>query len=127
MRRSYRLDPDPAVDGRQTHFPLPFLLFDHLPLLSDILPSRICFAEGACLAAVISFGIDDTHRYSPWQRRDALSLRRRNLKRLTVVFTCVTLALVATLLPQQRSRAAAQLMRSQLVFAELSQRETRWP
>jgi hypothetical protein len=102
----FSLGPYLAVDGRQTHFPLPFLLLDHLPLLNDILPSRICFAEGACLAAVIAFGLDDIHRTFTRQHRDARALRWRNLRRLSVVFTCVTVALVATLLPQQRSRVA---------------------
>ncbi len=53
------LGPDLSVDGRLTHIPLPFLLLDHLPVLDSILPSRISFGVGACLAAVIAFGLDD--------------------------------------------------------------------
>jgi hypothetical protein len=49
------------VDGHSTHVPLPFLLLDHLPLVDDILPSRVCFEVGACLGAVFAFGLDDLH------------------------------------------------------------------
>ena len=63
------LGPYLAVDGRLTHIPLPFLLLDHLPLLDDILPSRICFEVGACLAAVIAFGLDDMRRAPARSRR----------------------------------------------------------
>jgi len=56
------LGPYLTFDGRQTQFPLPFLLLDHVPLLNDILPSRICLVTDTCLAAVIAFGIDDRLR-----------------------------------------------------------------
>ena len=70
------LGPYLAVDGRLTHVPLPFLLLDHLPLLNDILPSRICFEVGACLAAVIAFGLDDMHR-APARSKQSSSARRQ--------------------------------------------------
>lgn len=53
------LGPYLTFDGRATHFPLPFLVLAHLPLLDNILPSRISFEMDACLAAVIAFGLDD--------------------------------------------------------------------
>src|ERR1700678_700990 len=59
------LGPRLAVDGRLTSIPLPFSLLDRLPLLKDLLPYRIAFEMGACLAAVIAFGLDDIHRAAP--------------------------------------------------------------
>ena len=55
------LGPYLTFDGRATHFPLPFLVLAHLPLLDNILPSRISFEMDACLAAAIAFGLDDVH------------------------------------------------------------------
>ncbi len=53
------LGPYLAFAGRQTRIPLPFLVLDHIPLLNNILPSRICLVMFAGLAAVIAFGLDD--------------------------------------------------------------------
>jgi Bacterial Ig domain len=89
------LGPYLAVDGRLTHIPLPFLLLDHLPLLNDILPMRIGFEIGACLAAVIAFGVDDMHRAPARGHRHGGPISRGR------VFAGITLAvLVATQLPQ---------------------------
>jgi hypothetical protein len=101
------LGPYLGVNRQTTNFPLPFLLFDHLPLLNDILPSRICFAEDACLAAIISFGLDDICRAFTRRHRRSPALQRRYLKYLYIVFTCVAVALVGILLPHQRSQVAA--------------------
>ena len=79
------LGPYLAVDGRLTHIPLPFLLLDHLPLVNNILPGRIGFEIGACLAAVIAFGVDDMHRAAVGAHRhrgarpDEGDLRRNNV------------------------------------------------
>ena len=56
------LGPYLSVDNHLSHIPLPFLLLDHIPLLVDIVPSRLSFVMGACLAALIAFGIDDLRR-----------------------------------------------------------------
>jgi hypothetical protein len=58
------LGPYLVVDGRQTDFPLPFLALDHLPLLDNILPSRVSLITDVCIAAVIAFGLDDRLRIS---------------------------------------------------------------
>jgi hypothetical protein len=95
------LGPRLAVDGRLTHIPLPFLLLDHLPLFDNILPGRICFEVGACLAAVIAFGLDDVHRAPARGRQYGPGRRGRARGRGAAVFAGVTLAvLVATQLPQ---------------------------
>jgi len=86
------LGPDLSIDGRLTHVPLPFLILDHLPVLDSILPSRISFGVGACLAAVIAFGLDDMRRApaGKWTREYG-----------SAAFVVVTLAVfVATQLPQ---------------------------
>ena len=93
--------PSLFVEGHQTNIPLPFLILDHLPLVDDILPSRLCYEAGACLAAVFAFGLDDLHRASaradprgtsrPWwtQRRGVAAL-----------VGAVVAVLVATQLPE---------------------------
>jgi hypothetical protein len=104
------LGPYLTVNGRDIHLPLPFLLFKHVPLLNDILPSRICFAEGACLAALISFGLDDIYRASIWGHRNVPPWARWNRNRLHVAIACVTVVLVATLLPQPRKPVSNQFL-----------------
>jgi hypothetical protein len=86
------LGPYLAVNGRLTHIPLPFLLLDHLPLLDNILPVRISFAVGACLAAVVAFGLDDANGSDP-------SLRAHG-RRGTALVGVALVALVATQLPR---------------------------
>lgn len=69
------LGPHLAIDGRLTRIPLPFWVLDHLPLLNDILPSRVNFEMDGCVAAVIAFGLDDV-----WRARSShphASARRR--------------------------------------------------
>jgi len=96
------LGPYLTVDGRLTDIRLPFLLLDHVPLVSSILPSRICFEVGACLAAVIAFGLDDMRRAPIHQHRSA----RRRRWRVSAVFVSVTFAvLIATQLPQWPSQS----------------------
>ena len=56
------LGPYLAVDGHLSDIPLPFLLVEHLPLLDNILPSRISFEVEAFLAAMLAFGLDDVRR-----------------------------------------------------------------
>ena len=58
-----------AVDGHETGVPLPFSLFQNLPLLDNILPVRFSMETAACVAALIAFGLDDfsrSHRH--WAR-----------------------------------------------------------
>ena len=62
------LGPSLYVAGKATHIPLPFVVFKHLPVVNDILPSRISFATSAFLAAAIGFGLDDWHLRQPRTR-----------------------------------------------------------
>jgi hypothetical protein len=90
------LGPHLAINGRLTPIPLPFLLLDHVPFLKDLLPSRISFEIGACLAAVIAFGLDDFHRVSASDHRAGSARRVRR----DVIFAWITLAvLIGTQLP----------------------------
>lgn len=56
------LGPYLSIHGRVTHIPLPFIFLYHVPLLNDILPSRLSFALDTCLAAIIAFALDDIRR-----------------------------------------------------------------
>ena len=95
------LGPYLAVDGRLTHLPLPFLILDHLPLLNDILPSRISFAVCAFLAAVVAFGLDDMHRVDAGQVRSGYARRHWGGGSKSTIFASVVLVvLVVTQLPQ---------------------------
>jgi len=90
------LGPHLVIDGRQTHIPLPFLVLSHLPLLDNVLPSRISLEVDACIAAVIAFGLDDIRR-APARARHGSTARKRR----AAFFAVVTLAaLVITQLPQ---------------------------
>jgi hypothetical protein len=92
------LGPYLYVDGRLTHIPLPFLVLDHIPVVYDILPSRMCFEVGACLAAVIAFGLDDMRRSSTRSRQYGSDRRGR---RASTILAGATLAvLVVTQLPE---------------------------
>ena len=95
------LGPYLAVDSHLTRIPLPFLLLDHLPLLDNILPIRISFEVGACIAALIAFGLDDIRRASARGNQYGAARRRRTQRWESVVFVGATLAvLVVTQLPQ---------------------------
>jgi hypothetical protein len=95
------LGPYLSVDGHLTRIPLPFLVLDHLPLLDNILPSRICFELGASLAALIAFGLDDLQRASARGNRYGTTRRRWAQRWASAVFAGVALAvLVVTQLPQ---------------------------
>ncbi len=95
------LGPYLAVHGHLTHVPLPFLLLDHIPLINNVLPSRISFEIDACLAAMISFGLDDM-RGTPVRDHQHHSHRgARDHGRTAIIVTGMALAvLVFTLLPQ---------------------------
>jgi hypothetical protein len=90
------LGPRLTVAGHLTKIPLPFAVFDHLPLLSSILPTRITFEENLALAALLAFGLDDMRR--PFLRlhqrpRHSLRVVRRRSQAfalLTVVVLLVT-------------------------------------
>lgn len=85
------LGPFLAVNGHLTRFPLPFWVFDQLPLLDDILPARINLEVSVGLAAVIAFGLDDLQR----------TRHRRGLpsRRVLATAAAVLLVLVAVQLP----------------------------
>jgi hypothetical protein len=85
------LGPFLAVNGHLTGLPLPFWVFDHLPLLDDIIPTRINLEVAAGLAAVMAFGLDDLRQT---RRRHAEPPRR------VVAIAGILLVLVATQLPR---------------------------
>jgi hypothetical protein len=89
------LGPHLAVNGRLTGIPLPFLVLDKLPLLSDILPARINFEVAAFVAAVVTFGLDDLRRAPVPGHR----LRRRVARTSAVTAGAVLLVLAVTQLP----------------------------
>ena len=93
--------PHLFVDGHPTHIPLPFVLLDHLPLVDNVLPSRVCYEAGACLAAVFAFGLDDLHRAAA--RGDPHGAYRRWWTQrwgVATVVGAVVALLVLTQLPQ---------------------------
>lgn len=94
------LGPYLAIDGHLSGIPLPFLMLDHLPLLDNILPSRISFEVGACLAALIAFGLDDFRQTSTRDDPDVLDRRRWLGWRPYAVFAGTALAVVITQFPQ---------------------------
>ena len=80
------------------NLPLPFDLLAHFPAIDNILPIRFAFTTGACVAAVIAFGLDGLRARSrcplgapPRQHSPALTT--------ACAFTVVALVLVLTWLP----------------------------
>jgi hypothetical protein len=91
------LGPRLALGGHLTSIPLPFALLIHLPLVQNLLPSRISFEVDACLAAVLAFGLDDIRRRSSRIDDDEPPVRVRP----AFVWALVTLGvLLVTQLPQ---------------------------
>jgi hypothetical protein len=94
------LGPYLSVDGHATRIPLPFLLLVHLPLLDNLLPSRMAFETGSFLAALIAFGLDDGRRVSPRTGAHSRTRERRIRHRSSAVLAAVTLiVIVGSLLP----------------------------
>ena len=91
------LGPHLSVAGHLTGFPLPFVVLDHLPVVDDILPSRICFEVDALLAALIAFGLDDLRR--PAARGNWYGITRQRWAGAAFVGTILAV-LVVTQLPQ---------------------------
>lgn len=94
------LGPYVSFDGRQTSFPLPFLLLDHIPLLFDILPDRVSLVTNACVAAVIAFGMDDLSRIRA-SREHSASYGRLRIREVALFAGTLIGILVATPLPQE--------------------------
>ena len=87
------------VAGKATHIPLPFVVFEHLPVLNNIQPGRISFATNAFLAAAIAFGLDDWHLRQP-RARGGPGLGGRSRLSAAGLLAAVTLvALVVSQLP----------------------------
>jgi hypothetical protein len=84
------LGPHLTIDARATSVPLPFLLLSKIPLIGNVLPSRLSFGVFGCLAAIFAFGLDDTQR----------DRARPRLLTGRVLATVLGVALVVTLLPQ---------------------------
>lgn len=55
------LGPYLSINGAVTHIPLPFVVLAHIPIMDNILASRISLETSACMAAMIAFGLDDLH------------------------------------------------------------------
>jgi hypothetical protein len=86
--------------GETTHVPLPFWIIGHLPLAANLIPVRISFEMGACVAAIIAFGIDDLRR-APRTRLQFDKHRSKSRAVKAGIATCVVLAvLLVTQLPQ---------------------------
>jgi hypothetical protein len=96
----FSLGPHLAVGGRLTHIPLPFIVVDHVPLLDNLLPSRLSFELGSCVAAVVAFGLDDMRRRPARTRVHSTDGQRRVRARSAVVATVTLAVLVATQLPR---------------------------
>jgi hypothetical protein len=97
----FSLGPRLAVYGHLTQIPLPFWLLDHLPLLDNLLPSRLSFEIVACLSAVLAFGLDDLHRQRVRTHAHSRARWGPTDRKLSIVLASLTLVvLVVTFLPR---------------------------
>jgi hypothetical protein len=95
------LGPFLYVRGTSTQVPLPFWIVGHLPLVDNLLPVRFSFETSACVAAIISFGLDDLRH--GWRTNLQSDDKERSRARTVAAFiaTCIVLALVVvTQLPR---------------------------
>ncbi len=88
------------VAGKATHIPLPFVVFEHLPVVNNIEPSRISFATSAFLAAAIAFGLDDWHLRQPRARRGHGLGGRPRMSAAGLLAAVTLVALVVSQLPK---------------------------
>ena len=93
------LGPSLYVAGKATHMPLPFVVFKHLPVVNDILPSRISFATSAFLGAAIAFGLDDLHLRQPRVQRGPGLGGRPRMSAAGLLAAVTLVALVVSQLP----------------------------
>jgi hypothetical protein len=115
------LGPHLAIDGRMTRFPLPFWLLDHLPLLNDILPSRVNFAMDGCVAAVIALGLDDVRRARNRRHHGLVRQRRWTVWGSATLVGAVLALLVVTQLPVWPSQSPYDLKPAVLLPAAIRQ------
>jgi hypothetical protein len=95
------LGPTLWVHGRSLHVPLPFAVLTHLPLLQNILPSRVSFELDAFVAAALAFGLSDLrHDYVQSTAREGGNGSARLSWRVGVVTAATLVVLVVTLLPR---------------------------
>jgi hypothetical protein len=91
------LGPTLVVAGTLTKIHLPFALLVHLPLLQDILPSRLSLAEWLFLSLAVALGI------SEWQHDQTTAKKHIHNKHGWVrrsSFTLLAIAIVVTLFPR---------------------------
>jgi hypothetical protein len=91
------LGPHLAINHHLTSIPLPFAVFTHIPLLDNILPSRISLEVIACVAAVIAFGLDDMSRQPHYVPQHRSPKRHQAASALALV---VLAALILSWLPR---------------------------
>jgi hypothetical protein len=103
------LGPFLNVHGHATRFPLPFWIIGHVPLVDNLLPIRLSYETGACVAAVIAFGLDDLRRQTPGAKRHADDEGRSQWRTVRAgIATSVVLAvLLVTQWPQWPYGSAA--------------------
>ena len=87
------------VAGKATHIPLPFVVFEHLPVVNDTQPGRFSFATNAFLAAAIAFGLDDWHLRQPRARRGPGLGGRWRMSAAGLLAAVTLVALVVSHLP----------------------------
>ncbi len=96
------LGPYLSVAGHRTSVPLPFVVLTHVPLVDNVLPVRFSLVTAACLAAIVSFGLDDLRRGlpAPADRRTRGRGRPRQRTRAGVAALAVLALVAVTQLPR---------------------------
>ena len=91
------------VGGHSTGIPLPALLLEHVPLVDQLLPSRIALFTAWFVGTIAALGIDDLHRVARSRKREVLlaerdgptgALRRARWAALVLLAVLGVLALV---------------------------------
>lgn len=97
------LGPRVLVDNRNTGIPGPYAVLTHVPILSDIIPSRIAIAFWFSIAILFAIGIDEAHRWGAgfarqrletWAQSDNRAQRAKR-NRATARFAAAAAAVLA--------------------------------
>ena len=88
------------VDGHNTHIPLPFIVFEHTPLVDGLVPVRFALYVSLFAGLILALGLDEFHgRFRQW---DWLNRYPENWRRVAATLLPITLAAIMAipLLPE---------------------------
>ena len=94
------LGPNLRVDGHDTSIPLPFVVFEHRPVLGGLIPSRFALYTALFAAAMFAIGLDELWRRMRRSGRPAWMPPRWRIVVAAGTLAALTAAAVIPLVPR---------------------------